>query len=371
MFCKFLPGISFVWISLALLGPAIGAAQDLGIPVRYTAAREHTVRQTVRLTGSVEARRTAVVATEVAGVVAALVASEGEEVGKGSALVRLRREPIELRQQAAAGELAEAVARLKSAELRLERARELEVSEVVSRQRVDDTAYEAEALQGRVAQLRAETARLDRDLANTTVRASFTGVIGKEHAQVGEWLDIGDPVVELISLDALEVRLQVPERYFHGLSLGTSSTLRFLALPGFELMGKVKAIVPRADPQARTFPVLVGLPNSARRIAVGMLAEVDLAIGAAATAIVVPKDAVVTQDSESTVFVLKGESAVRRVAVEVGAGVGQWIAVTGEIAAGDSVVVRGNEALSDGQAVNGQPRSYPQPDSPMQETGDP
>ena len=358
MFHKLLLGVG-----LALLSPGLSFGQDSATPVRYAVAREHAVRQTVRLTGSVEARRTAVVATEVAGVVATLLVSEGQEVRRRSALARLRREPVELRQQAAAGQLAEAVARLKSAEQRLERARELEVSEVVSRQRVDDTTYEAEALQGRVAQWRAEVARLDHDLDNTTVRASFAGVIGEEYAQAGEWLDIGDPVVELISLDALEVRLQVPERYFHGLAVDAPATLRFSALPGFELAGTVRAIVPRADPRARTFPVLVALPNNDRRVAIGMLAEVDLAIGQSATAVLVPKDAVVTRDEESTLFVLQGDSSVRRVEVEVGAGAGQWIAVSGDVAAGDSVIVRGNEALSDGQAVSGEPQSYPQPET--------
>lgn len=333
------------------------------VPVRFTEARQHQVHQTLRLTGSVEARRIATLATEVAGVVAELLVSEGTEIRRGSPLARLRRESIELRARAARGQLAEAEARLKSAELRLERTSELQDSEVVSRQQVDDAAYDSEAWQGRVAQLRAEVAQLERDLENTTVRAAFSGVVGREHCQIGEWLDVGDPVVELISLDALEVRLEVPERRFDDVVPDASARLRFEALPDFDALGTVRAIVPRADARSRTFPVLVELPNEDRRVGVGMLAQVDLAIGRPVRATVVPKDAVVTRDQESIVFVLEGDSRVRRVVVETGAGVGQWVAVSGAIEPGERVVTRGNEALSDGQTISGTARTYPLPGS--------
>ncbi len=333
------------------------------MPVRYTSSIEHQVRQTLRLTGTVEARHIAVVATEVAGIVDQVMAPEGANVRRGAALVRLRREPIELRQQAALGQLAEAEARLKSAELKLERTRELRASEVVSTQQVDDATYDTEAWQGRVAQLRAALATLERDLDNTTVRASFSGVIGREHIQVGEWLDIGDPVVELISLDSLEVRLEVPERHFGGLTPGAEAQVSFEALPALEIAGTVRTVVPRADPQSRTFPALISLPNKERRLGVGMLAQVDLTIGPEEPLILVPKDAVVTRDGQSVVFVLGDSAIVHSVEVEPGLGVGQWIAVRGKISAGRLVITRGNEVLQDGYNVAGQELDYPAPEA--------
>ena len=349
----------------SLLAPGAMAAQETpATPVRFTAAREHPVHRTIRLPGTVEARRTAVVASEVAGVVDALLAREGAAVGKGAPLVRLRREPIELRLRSAQGQLAEAEARLKSAELRLSRVRELHDSQVVSPQQVDDAAYDAEALEGRVAQLRAEVARLERDLGNATVRASFSGVVGREHTQVGEWLDVGDPVMELISLDSLEVRVEVPERHFHGLAPGTQARVGFESLDGFAAEGTVRAIVPRADPRSRTFPALITLPNRDRNLGVGMLAEVDLPVGEPVRSTVVPKDAVVTEGRDRAVFVLDGDSVVRRVPVETGTGVDQWIAVEGDVAPGERVITRGNEALADGQQVDGQARDYPPPGAP-------
>ena len=68
---------------------------------------------------------------------------------------------------------------------------------------------------------------------------------------LGEWLDVGDPVVEMVSLDDLEVTTALPERYFHSVQEGLDVTVTFEAVPGLEVAGKVSAVVPRADTQAR------------------------------------------------------------------------------------------------------------------------
>ena len=330
--------------------------------VRFDRARSHEVGQTIRLDGSVESTRVAVVASEVAGVVADLLTPEGTKVKRGQALLRLRPEPLKLRLRAAMGELAEAEARLKSAELRLGRVQELVASEVVSQQNADDASFEAEAQRGRVEQLRAEVARLEHELKSTTVRAAFHGVVGEEHVQPGEWLNVGDPVVELISLESLEIRLEAPEQYFGGLRTGGEVAISFDALPGVDFRGKVRAVVPRANPRSRTFPVLVQLDNRSQRVGVGMLAHVDLELGQRSDSVLVPKDAVVHREGKDLLYVLEdqkieGEEATVAKAVDVttGTGVASWVVVHGDVQAGDRVVTRGNERLADGQQVQGEP----------------
>jgi len=333
--------------------------------VWFTAARSHDLQPVVHLDGVVESTQVAVMASEVAGLVDALLAPEGTEVKKRQPLIRLRREPIELRLQAALGKLAESTARLKSAELRLERMQELVASEVVSRQNVDDATYEAEAQRGRVEQFRAEVARLERDLAKTTVRAAFSGVVGTEHIQVGEWLEVGAPVVELISLESLEVRLEVPEQYFSDLRTGVQVDVRFGALHKVKCRGTVRAVVPRADPRSRTFPVLVRLDNQEHRLGIGMLARVDLLLGQGTATVLVPKDAVTSKDAHDVIYVLDEEGSVRRVKVNVGAGIASWVSVLGDVGPGDRVVIRGNERLTDGQQVRGELQEVPLPVASM------
>ncbi len=122
-------------------------------PVRYTEAKEQTVRRQLRLPGSVEARTSSLVAGEVEGLVVSLVAHEGDEVKKGQAIVELRKDHLQLELEAAEAELREADARLKQAKRNMERAQELFESEVLSREQLDDSRYESDAWQGKVEQL--------------------------------------------------------------------------------------------------------------------------------------------------------------------------------------------------------------------------
>ncbi len=117
------------------------------------------------------------------------------------------------------------------------------------------------------------------------MKAPFSGVVVAERCEVGEWVGRGDPVSELASLHDLEVRVEVPERYFSQLERGAEATISFTSLAGLELIGEVSAIIPRANPQARTFPLKVRLANPEGRIGVGMLARVAFPAGA-----VLPRD---------------------------------------------------------------------------------
>jgi RND family efflux transporter MFP subunit len=354
------------------LVPSLGAALVAGAaagqppemppsPVRYVMALNHDVRPTISLTGSVDSRRSSLVATEVAGVVARLEAREGDRVGRGEPLAGLRSEEIRLRLEAARGQLQEAEARLRLAEAQLARSRGLFDEQIVSQENLDDAVSEAEAWQGRVIQLRAEVARLEIDLRRTTVRAPFAGVVVREHAAEGEWLGIGDPVAEMVDLDDLEVTVEVPESYYAGLARGGTARVVFSSLGGYEIEGAIRAVVPRANPQARTFPVKVALDNAERRIGAGMLARVDLPVGEPQPAVLVPKDAVTAQGREDVVYVVDEGDTVRPVSVKRGAAVGAWVAVEGGVAAGERVVTRGNERLFPGQKVVPEAMEYERP----------
>lgn len=324
-------------------------------PVKYAEAIERQVRSGLELSGSVESRRSSLVAAEVEGVVVALAARQGDRVERGQPLVRQRQRPTELRLQAARGELDEARARLRLAEASRSRAEELFADKVISVQQLDDAVSEYEARLGRVAQLEAVVARLEDDLANATVRAPFTGVVAREHTALGEWLSAGDPVVELVDNLTLEVAVEVPEQYFRGLEPGSPVPVRFDALQRFEIEGTLRAVVPRANPQARTFPAKIDIPNPDGLIGVGMLARVSLPVGDPRPAVMVPKDAVVSQGPQRLVFTIDAEDKAQPMPVEVGAAADAWIAVAGGVKAGDRVVVRGNERLRPGQELAPEP----------------
>jgi RND family efflux transporter MFP subunit len=212
-----------------------------------------------------------------------------------------------------------------------------------------------------VEQYAANIARINEDIARSTILAPFAGVVAAERTEVGQWLSVGDPVVEILSLTELEVRVEVPERYFRNLRAGIGTTVVLDATPDTVIPGRIHAILPAADPQARTFPLKIAIPNSDRRIGVGMLAQVSFPVGQSVQATIVPKDALVRQGPQELVYLMNGEGTVNPVPVQRGQAVGSWVEVRGPIQPGMKVVTRGNERLQPGQAVQGESLEYPLP----------
>lgn len=346
-----------LFLSFLTAGPLLaqGAAS-----VRYTEVIEHSVRSATKITGTIESRRNSMVASELAGVVMSLDAREGDLVRKGAPLIRLRSDNVELRLRAAEGELREAKARLELASQSRQRAEDLFRDQVVSRQQLDTAVSESEAWIGRVSRLEADVARLKNDLARTVVRAPFTGIVAEEMTGPGEWVAAGGNVVDLVDAVNLEVTLNVPERYYAGLEVGSRVQISIPSLGGMDIQGRTSAIVPRANPQARTFPVKIGFENPNAKVGVGMLAEVVLPVGGPRTKVLVPKDAIVRQGPSTGVWVIGTDQIIQWVEVQTGSSAGVWVEATG-VKPGDRVVTRGNERLRAGQTVNPSPVEYPKP----------
>jgi len=329
--------------------------------VRYTEAREHTLRRTLTLPGSVQAQTSSIVASTVPALVVEFPAKEGMQVRAGDVLARQHSTTLELNLESQRASLKEAEARLKLAESNQKRSKDLFEAGVISRQQYDDAQSEYSAWVGRTDSLKAEIARIQDDISRTVIRAPFAGVVVAERTEVGQWLAIGGPVVELLKIDEVEIRVDVPERHFASLRPGAAATVTFESLPGFEVQGRITAIIPQADRQARTFPLKVTVPNRGARIGAGMLAQVSFVAGDVYKATMVPKDAVISRGQQKLLYRVNGDNTVEELSVETGAGAGGWIEITGPVRPGDKVITRGNERLAPGMGVNATALEYKVP----------
>ncbi len=348
---------------LAVCFATMSFAQDnaqQASPVRYTEAISKLVRQSVQLPGYLEAPNVSVLAGEIGGLVTELKVREGDRVTAGQPLVMLRTTPLELRLQAAEARLIEALARSKLAETSLVRYRGLAESNAISRQQLDEARYEFDAWEGRIETLRAEAAAIRHDIERSTIRAPFNGVIIARHTEVGQWSDAGARLLEVMSTDIQEVHVDVPERYFSQLKTGAKVTVRFDSVPGRDYAAYVRAVIPQADIQARTFPVKLRLTEPGSEIGAGMIARVAFQLGNSSPGTLVPKDAIVRQGNSTVVYLVNQGSAVPA-PVTVGDALGVWTVVNGGISPGDKVITRGNERLFPGQPVQAEPLTYPVP----------
>ncbi len=352
---------SFVWLAGLVLA---GAAWSQDLPpaeVRVTEARLHRVRGSVRLPGTVEAATRSRVAAQIAGLVDRIHAREGDRVARDAPLVQLRTTDLRLQRRVAVGQLEEAEARLEQAERKLTRSRELFDSGILSQDELDDARSEDTAWRARRESLRATIERIDVALHNATIRAPFAGIVVEEMVDLGEWVELGAEVAELTSTERLEVRIQAPERYFRQLRPGIEAVVTFESVPGREFGGRVIAVIPAADDQARSFPVKLRLDDPNAPAAAWMLAVASLPLGSSYEATIVPKDAVVRQGPTRIVYRANGEDVAESVNVTVGSGVGVWQVVEGDLRPGDRIVTRGNERIFPGQPLIPKVLEYPLP----------
>lgn len=194
-------------------------------------------------------------------------------------------------------------------------------------------------------------ARIEDDIAEHTILAPFDGYVTEEYTEVGQWIAKGDPVVEVVEVNQdneIEIRIPVLETYISHLKvrspdgqLGTQTIrVEIPALPGTEFQGDVVAIVPKADLNARSFPVNVRLTNrpgpNGPLLKPGMLARVTLPMTEILDAMLVPKDALVLEEGKpSGVWVIRpgrdfDESGIGdavRVPVSLGESDGDWIQI--------------------------------------------
>jgi len=345
--------------------PLNAAAQNdkYAAPVSYTLARQHTLRPTVKLPGTVESRHRSIIGSETEGIVVELQVREGDSVSKGASLAQLRTDVLEQRLSAAHAQLDATKANRELTSRSLERARQLFDTNSMSEQQVDELAYELLGWQAEERRLAAEIAEIELSINYSHIRAPFAGIIVARHTDIGEWREAGDPIVELISNDDLEIDVAVPEVYFDNLNPNENAEIEFPSVSKQRFSLEITAVVPLADSEARTFTVKLRLPDDEQwpRIAVGTLADVWLSMGDANPATIVPKDAIVPRQDERVVVLLDDDNQTRIVTVSTGDAINSWIEVRGEIDAGDRVVVRGNERLEPGQTVDAVALEYELP----------
>ena len=337
---------------------AQGPAQVMVAPVE-----KKPLVLTQPLVASVEPVTRTVLAAEQEGLVSERNFDEGHSIEKGTLLLRMDTELMEIQRAAAAAALESAEGSLQQTQAELERAkRELERNrslfetnvapekEYLDAQTAERVANANVAVAtATVAEKKAEVQRLDTILRKSEVRSPLEGVIAKRYVEVGQSIKQWDPVADLVQLDPLFVRVNVPEQVIARVSVGDLAHVTIDALGGQAFEGKVAQILPEANTNSRTFTVKVLLPNPDLKIRPGFFARAVLS-SQAESAMLIPMDAIVSHGPAAHVVAARNGQAVV-VPVERGPMIGNKIAVTGELKEDDQVIVRGNESLMGGEPL--------------------
>lgn len=216
--------------------------------------------------------------------------------------------------------------------------------------RVGARPEEIEMARAQLRQAQAAVSLIRVQIANTTITSPLTGVVTRRGIAPGEMASPGVPLFAVAKISAVYAVLDVSETDLGRVRLGQPVAVRVDSFPGRRFQGTVRDIAEAGDPRTRVFKVKVLVPNTDRALKPAMFARGEITVGRADRAIVIPRDAVSTDNGKPSVFVVEGGTARTRT-IQVGRTYGPLIRVLGGLKPGELVVTAGQSGLTDGAAV--------------------
>ncbi|GAB6848432.1 efflux RND transporter periplasmic adaptor subunit [Paraburkholderia kururiensis] len=321
--------------------------------VTATVARYQAWQPQLAAVGSLRAVRGVDVTTEMAGLVRDIAFRSGQDVKAGQLLVELNADTdkAQLAALEAAAELAKTV---------YERDRAQYEIKAIAKAQLDADAAD---LKSKLAQVAQQTALV----AKKTIRAPFAGRLGITTVNPGQYLNPGDTIVTLQTVDPIYVDFYLPQQQLGQLAIGQSVIVETNAYSGRTFTGKILSINPKVDTNTRNVQIEALVDNHDRKLLPGMYANVKVDAGAGQRYLTLPQTAITYNPYGATVFVVKNgneQSAqgnargkqtqgktlpvAQQVFVTPGPTRGDQVAVTKGIAEGTQVVTSGQLKLKNG-----------------------
>jgi membrane fusion protein, multidrug efflux system len=290
-------------------------------------------------TGTLRANEQIEVTAEISGKVAALHFREGSEVEAGQVLVTIDASELTAQRDRASH-------RVDLSRRREARQRQLLEDGLISSQDYDFARTDLEVLE-------AELTLVEAQLAKTSVKAPFEGVVGLRFVSPGAYVTPQTRIASLQDLDPMKVDFSVPERYVGRVAVGQKVDLSVAGVDD-RFDAEIYAIEPAVDQATRSLVVRARMPNPRGRLRPGAFADVSVIVAQTPAALTVPSVAIIPELGGKKVFVVEDGVAVSRV-VETGIRTETSVEVTSGLEVGDRVIVRGLQGLTAGTRVDAVP----------------
>lgn len=320
------------------------------VQAQVVESQQQQVPQGVTATGTIHARQTAVISSQVTGRIQQVLVHEGDRVRAGQTLLVLDdavlRASSNQAQAAARAALsnqgaAESDARLAASTL--ERYRQLQLEKSVSPQEMDEVSRRAEAATARLEAARSQAAAAQaqengaRSLQGYAhLRAQFSGIVTARMADPGTIASPGVPLLQVDQDGALQLQVSVDESAIGVIRKGMKVPVTVAGIPSAETIGTVSEIVPAADPSSQSFTVKIDL-SSSDLLHAGVYGTAEFTTGIR-QAMLVARSAVVQHGSLSCAYVLDSQGIARLRYLTLGAVRGNLVEVLSGIFAGERLV---------------------------------
>jgi multidrug efflux system membrane fusion protein len=330
-----------------------GAGDAIRFPVEVAPVESRRVEYALTAVGSVEAYERVQVTARVAGVVERVLFREGDTAKEGQTLVEIEPRRYRVAVTAARAALERTAAAKSDAEAALAR-RETAVAQspgLIPAEEIESTRTRQRVALAEAAQAQAAIDEAELNLRDAYVRAPIAGTLETRSVETGQYVQPGTVLAFLVRRDPLLVRFQVPEGESAGLRTGMKATFR-VRNEAAPRTATITHVAQTADTGSRMVPVVAEVDANQREgLRPGAFAEVSVPIGNTDNAPVIPAIAIRPSEKGFLAFVVAGEVAHERVVTLGMRTADGLVEIRSGLRPGESLVVRGGEALREGAKV--------------------
>jgi multidrug efflux system membrane fusion protein len=336
---------------------ASAAALQPAIPVTVAVAQKKDVPVYVRGIGTVQALNTAVIKTRVDGTIVKVSFQEGQDVKEGDPLFQIDPRPFQAAYDQASSNREQNEARLKGAQLDLERYLKTSAQGYEPIQIRDQQQARVDALKAQIAADEAVMHAAKLNLVYADIRAPFDGRTGTRLVDVGNLVQASQAtsLVSITQIKPIYVNFTVPQDVNAEVRRQQAAgALVAIAYGGKDrelARGKLSVVDNQIETATGTLRLKAVFENTDERLWPGQFVNVRLQLDTRAGAVTVPQRAVMQGSSGYFCFVVRADGTAERRSVEIGAVQDGITVIDSGVALGEKVVVDGQFRLSDGARV--------------------
>lgn len=312
---------------------------NLKVGVRTVVAELRDMSQENKFLGSFSPNRKIEIRPQAGGEIVKLPITEGQHIGAGQLVAKL--DDDQLRFQVEALQVT-----LEGHQNDLRRFEVLVKGDAVPAVNIERTKLSIRSTQAQIKQL-------NKQIANTTISAPFSGVVTSKLVEKGSVVAIGTAMAEITDISSLKLVVNVPEKAINQFRIGQIISVQTEVYPDAKFQGKVSMISAEGD-EAHNYPVEITVSNTSNiPLKAGMYGSIANLNEIKGQSLAVPRQAIMGSAKEPQLYVVKNGKAVLK-NVSIGISTNEFYEITKGLKVGDQVVTSGQINLQNGTLVSAQ-----------------
>jgi membrane fusion protein (multidrug efflux system) len=308
--------------------------------VESDVATQQSLTRRIKTVGTLKATDSAVMKSEVSGVMSQIILTDGAPVKKGDVLMQID-DTMQMAQYNAR------ISEYKAAKAEYERHKELFKLKIVPEQNLEQALTKMEVARS---QMTIEEVRV----SQFKIKAPFDGIVGLRDVSVGTYVQPAQELITVVNLNPIKVDFKVSEAHFKNLALAQHAIVNVDGFEDVDFVASIDAIDPKIDPTGHSIHIRASIENIDAQLRPGMFANVELTLGEQSDALMIPEAAIDRSGTDEFVYVLRdirGEKVAIRTVITTGLRENGMVEVLDGLTPGNEIVTAGHIKIRDGYQV--------------------